>query len=276
MVDLKIYRYRLPLVSGPVRVREGLVVETEVGFGEIAPLPGRSRETLDDALLELRSGREPRLPSVRFGLACAQKPLCGVHLPLWALGPRAGFQTVKLKLGHLSVNESISLVRKHLGKHLRLDCNRAWNLEEALFFAKHFKPTDFASLEEPVRTWPDLIRFSEETGFPIALDEQIGGDWAEIPTLKAIVVKPTLTGEIPKLPPHLQLILSSSYESGLGLLHIARISQEIGGPQPVGIDTYGALEQDLLISPIRCERGFFSWTPSAPLLDKAKLCPIAL
>lgn len=277
---LKLYRYSLPLDTKNWQVREGLILQSDTGFGEIAPLPGFSRETLNEALAEtlsvLRTGKEPTLPSVQFGFACAQTPLRSIHLPLCALEPRPGFQTLKLKLGHLPLNEAIALAKQHLSPSLRLDCNRAWTLDQALHFASHFKPTDFAYLEEPLRNPQDLIVFSQLTHFPLALDESIHCDWASIPTLKAIVVKPTIVGSIPPIPPHLDLILSSSYESGLGLLHIARLAQEHRLTQPIGLDTYCALQDDILTTPINCSSGSISWNFSAIPIDFSKLCPIAL
>lgn len=240
--------------------REGLILQLEGGFGEIAPLPGFSKETLEEAHAEvldwIRTGKEPMLPSVRWGIECAKRPLKSVHLPLCALGPKEGFTTVKLKLGHLSVDQAVKLVRKYLGKFtLRLDCNRAWSLEQALGFARHFQPTDFAYLEEPVRTVEELVNFSQMTRLPVALDESIGCDWSKIPSLKAIVVKPMIVGAIPNVPPHLDLVLSSSYESGIGLLHIANRAQ---GAIPVGLDT--VFPDDPIKPSIYASAGVFSWT----------------
>lgn len=270
----RLFRYALPLKNG--NMREGLILQWDNRFGEIAPLPGFSKETLEEAQNEtlqwLTSQQQPTLPSVRFGIACAQKPLRSVHLPLCALGPRIGFSTIKLKLGHLSLADAISLVKEHYTHaRLRLDCNRAWSLAEGLEFASHFKPTDFAYLEEPVKSFDELIAFSKTTHFPIALDESIHADWSQIPSLKAIVVKPTVVGSIPKIPPHLDLVLSSSCESGLGLLHIANLARNT---LPIGLDTYRAFEDDILMHPINCSSGTFSWKSSNPVLNMDKLCAL--
>jgi O-succinylbenzoate synthase len=273
--NLKVYRYSLPLQTRNWQVREGLIVQSDIGFGEIAPLPGFSRETLADAHAELlailRTSAPPTLPSVRFGLASAKKPLRSVRLPLCSLGPQSGFPAIKLKLGYLSLPDAIALVKQHLGTPLRLDCNRSWTLDQALDFASHFEPTDFAYLEEPVRHFSDLIRFSQLTHFPLALDESIHSDWTQLPSLRAIVVKPTVVGAIPPIPPHLDLILSSSYESGLGLLHIAQLAQEHRLSQPIGLDTYRTLQDDILTVPIDCSSGCFSWDYTDPPLNFSKL-----
>lgn len=251
--------------------KKGLILQIGPHFGEISPLPHFSRETFEEAKQEtlawIDTQKEPTLPSVRWGISCAQKPLRSLHLPLCSLGPKPHFPTAKLKLGHLPLDEAIHFVKHHLGKHqLRLDCNRNWTLSQALTFARHFKPTDFLYLEEPVQTLEELIAFSKITQFPIALDESIHSDWSLIPTLKAIVVKPMIVGEIPSVPPHLDLILSSSHETGLGLLHIA---MQAANHHPLGLDTYRS--DDLLLQPIRCTEGFFSWEYTSPFLNFKKL-----
>ncbi len=273
---MKLYQYKIDVDSQNWKVREGLILQCGDNFGEIAPLPGFSRETLDEARAEtfkwLHFKTPPTLPSVQFGIACAQRPLRSIQLPLCALGPREGFSTVKLKLGHLSLNEAISFTKEHLGRYrLRLDCNRSWSLDQALEFTRHFKKEDFVYLEEPVKTFDELISFSQKTQFPLAVDESIHCDWSKLPSLKALVVKPTVVGHIPSVPPHLDLVLSSAYESGLGLLHIAHMANN---SIPIGLDTYRALKNDLLIHPIQCKGGTFSWNATNPPIDVSKLCAL--
>ena len=87
-MTLALYRYQLPFTQpltfhGKVEVaREGLLVRIGDGWGEIAPLPGFSRESLAEAqteslacLAQLARGQTmaPRLPSVQFGLDCARR-----------------------------------------------------------------------------------------------------------------------------------------------------------------------------------------------------------
>lgn len=268
----KLYRYRLALKNN--QHREGLIIQDGERFGEIAPLPGFSKETLKEAEQEalnwIETDAPPTLPSVRFGIDSLQIELHSIKLPLASLGVKEGFTTQKLKLGHLSLQEAIDLVKKQSSKaRIRLDCNRAWSLKQALEFASHFTSNDFIYLEEPVQSVEELIEFSKLTNFPIALDESIDTDFSKIPSLKAIVVKPTVVGTIPSIPKHLDLVLSASYESGLGLLHIAHLAK---GNLPVGLDTYDALEEDLLINPIQTKNGIFSWKKSEPILNINKLC----
>jgi O-succinylbenzoate synthase len=256
---MKLYRYCLSTHLSKWPKREGIVLQKEDRFAEIAPLPGFSKETLDEALQDLFSHQ--KTSSVRFALSCLKEPLQAVKV---AIAP-------KLKLGHLTVKEAIALVKSKKGK-VRVDCNRMWTVTQALELASVFKADDFDYIEEPVRSWDELIAFSKATSFPIAIDESIHNDWSQIPSLKAIVVKPTLLGAIPKVPPHLQLILSSSYESGIALLHIARLGRAL--PNPLGLDT--VFQDDLLTNPIDCNGSMFCWEPSLNPIRMDKLCPIVL
>lgn len=269
----RLYHYRL-------EKREGLILQYKDGLGEIAPLPGWSREALSEALSETLSllsdlpHAKAQLASVQFGISCALRPfsLAPLRVPLCALHtPRPGCSSLKLKLGSLSPESAIQLVRPYLGRYrLRLDVNRAWTLDQALQFASAFSPDDFDYLEEPVSSFSDLIQFSRLTHFPIAVDESLqDSPFLEVPTLKAAIVKPTLLGKIPPLPPSLPLILSSSYESSLGILQIARLSSS---PLPQGLDTFA---EDLLVPPLQVEEGHLTWVPSSQPLNMSKLCLLA-
>lgn len=263
----RLYQYKLPLIGGAFR--EGLILQIGEGFGDIAPLPGFSRETLEEAkeealrLLPSFPHATPTLPSVRFGLDCALHPLpASFKLPINALNHhREGFNVLKLKVGHLSLEEALHLLKetpKHL--ELRLDFNRQWPLEKLLRFAAHFAPDDFAYLEEPCSNFSDLLAFSKLTSFPIAVDESIPYvPYWEIPTLKALIVKPTILGNVPTPPPGVDLIFSSVYESGIGILHLARLSLHHNPHRSHGLDPYTHLLEDLLLERPLIAKGFISW-----------------
>ncbi len=270
----KLYSYELKTSAPKWPVRRGLILEYKKSWGEIAPLPGFSDETLEEAKREVLSllknlpKATPKLPSVKFGVRSAlrkfsTKPL---KIPMSLLNePQEGFSSMKLKLGHLSVEDAIKMVKQFVGSYrLRLDCNRSWSLDEAIHFTKHFHPDDFDYLEEPVLTYSDLVRFSEITRFPVAVDESIKKfTCSEIPTLKAAVIKPTIVGSLPlvKAP----IVLSSAFESSLGLLQIARLYRE--GSPPAGLDTFRFFQEDLLDPPLRAEQGYLIW-------DGTRGCPI--
>ena len=259
---LKLYEYTFE--------KKGLILESDVGFGEISPLPGFSKETFEEAKWEtlqvLKNKRKPSLPSVIFGFSNVNKPLTPIKVPLCALHkPHSGCKALKLKLGNLSVENAIAHVKRYLGKYsLRLDFNQKWSLSQALEFASHFEKTDFEYLEEPVKEYKDLLEFSIKIGFPLALDESK----KRVPSVKALVIKPTLWGTIPKTD--LPIVLSSSYESSLGILQIAMLNRS---KIPQGLDTF---KTDLLDPPLKIENGYLVWEGSKNPVDKSKLCPIAL
>jgi O-succinylbenzoate synthase len=289
---IRLYSYKLKTSLKNYPLREGLILNWNHGWGEIAPLPGVSSETLDEALEELipllpkLDFAKPHLPSVRFGLSAARTPFsfAPLKIPLCAFQtPRKNFSYLKLKLHNLSIKQAIKQAKIHCSRYrLRLDCNRAWRLDEALFFASHFSQNTFDYLEEPLGTIPELIEFSKRTCFPIAIDE-----WArekkiepsehllkslknEIPTLKAVVVKPTAIGTIPEF--HLPISLSSSYESSLGLLQIGR---KWKNSLPCGLDTFQFFAEDLLVPPLQAKDGFLTWSPTDDFpIDLKKLCLI--
>ena len=60
--------------------REGVLIRLEsengrVGWGEVAPLPGFSQETLEEAITDLIEGDDSSFPSVQWGTAAAMLDL---------------------------------------------------------------------------------------------------------------------------------------------------------------------------------------------------------
>lgn len=197
--------------------REGALLELKdaegnTGWGEAAPLPGFSRESLDDALRQLAAPEEPEeepYSSVRFAMELARVNLraaaSGELLPsLLSPAPRervelnalisgdpqyapaearrlreAGYRAVKLKVGRRPVSEDIVLARRvaeALGSvSLRLDANRAWSIEEALDFARGVEGVEVEYIEEPLAEPELLPRFAAKSGLPVALDESLAG-----------------------------------------------------------------------------------------------------
>lgn len=241
-MGIKLYRYRFPL-------REGLILQINNGWGEIAPLPGFSQETLEEAEREtihsLHTGTPPTLPSVCWGLACALQKYDSSPLSL----PLCAFKTPFPGCTHLKLKSPTSLPTYRGKYRLRLDCNRSWTLEQAFRFAEQHDPKDFDYLEEPLQTFEELKIFSEQTHFPIAIDESFreGVPYWELPSLVAIVIKPMLSGTIPILP--YSTTLSSSFETSLGLLHIARKATPT---LHHGLHTF---TEDLLLPPLQARDG---------------------
>ncbi|URQ59747.1 o-succinylbenzoate synthase [Pantoea alhagi] len=245
MRQAKLWRYAIPMESGVVlrdrrlTQRQGLLVmlqqQDRQGWGEIAPLPGFSRETLEQAQqacvawltqwLAARPVAESRLPSVAFGLSCASAELAG-KLPLAGIWRSAQLchgdpdalllqleeqetPCAKMKVGlYEAVRDGlqVSLLLEALpALQLRLDANRSWTLEKARQFARCLTPSQrarIAFIEEPCRTPAESLAFAAEWGIAIAWDESLrepGFQLQAAPGLTALVIKPTLTGSLARI-----------------------------------------------------------------------------
>lgn len=255
---LKIFYYRINIspLNSP---REGFLIETTQGWGEVAPLPGYSRENLNEVfyqLKELKNGKAPKLlPSVAFGLfSCTQEAISWPASGL-LMGTRkeiieqakklTGFTSVKLKIKSLLLSEAIK-VAQELKNHfrLRVDVEGKWSLAQAHEFCAHFKPDDFDYIEDPLSDPKDLFHFP----FPI------GSDAIKSPIAsKAVIWKPTLRG-IPKTAPN--LVLSSAFESGIGIGKLVQLAHTLKlHPHPIGLGTYHYLSETLLEEPLVFSNG---------------------
>lgn len=301
----RLYRYCLPMDSGVIlrekklSNREGWIVEiAEFGLvarGEIAPLPGFSQETLEQAGIEAQHqlelwvhNRELDLsqccPSVAFGLSMAlfelkgllpptanyqAAPLCSGDpdelIPL--LNEMTGPKVAKVKVGlYETIRDGmlVSLLLESIPDlSLRLDANQAWTLEKAKSFAKHIAPSlrqRIAFVEEPCSHPGDSLSFAIDTGIAIAWDETLqravkeqGFSVKELTGVKALVIKPTLIGDVQtcirivdeaKLQ-GMQVVISSSLESNIGLTQLARLSQWLLPREVPGLDTMQLFDAQL-------------------------------
>jgi len=192
-----------------------------------------------------------------------------------------GYGTFKLKLGRSSLADDVDItrtVRSLLDKRaaLRLDANRAWSLQDAIRFGKEVGAEGIAYLEEPLSHPSGLPAFFEATGISVALDESVR-DLApeELEGRKdvaAVVLKPTLLGGLSRarrwaekaVELDLTPVVSSSFESGVGILGLARLASSFRRPEvAVGIDTYRWLAQDVITPRLRFERGALEPRPGA-------------
>jgi len=256
-----------------------------VAEGDIAPLPKWSQETFQEALEQCIEKKEKLLkiewsnetyckeleklnlfPSVIFGLESALltllDPLPAHPISVSALlmgsaqeilaqailREKEGFTSAKLKVGNLEVTEAEKIIHQLKDRfHLRIDVNRAWSTEKSLLFFAKFPLDTFDYVEEPLQNPKDLSQFPH----PIAVDESFPQDLSledleKIPTLKALIYKPTLQGGMMRaLPLHrwakqrgIALVLSSSFESDHGLMHIVSMAHRLSLKDPVGIGTY--------------------------------------
>ncbi|NGX50272.1 MAG: o-succinylbenzoate synthase [Chlamydiae bacterium] len=229
-----LYRYSRPFKE---IIREGFLLRLRdgerEGWGEIAPLPGFSRESLDEAFEDFQK-ESYLLPSVQFGYQSALLDLRNpIDLPSIPI-------KIKCKVGHLSVEEALKEVAR--SPQMRIDFNRRWTLEDALSFARHFPDVEY--FEEPLLPGER----AEDFPYPVALDESLReGELPPYPNVVAHIIKPTMHGSpLPKIEKGIDFILSSSYETELGIYQIAKLSLRLKLPlKPMGLGTSHLFEEPL-------------------------------
>lgn len=271
MRQVTLYRYSLPMDAGVIlrnqrlKTRDGLIVclrdgEHE-GWGEIAPLPEFSHETLEQAqeaalgdLQQWLAGHslsENALPSVAFGLSCALAELSG-ELPTQADYRKAplcsgdpdelfavlqaipGEKVAKVKVGLYEAVRDGMVVNVLLEAlpdlKLRLDANRSWTRAKADGFAKYVNPewrNRIAFLEEPCKTRDESRDFARTTGIAIAWDESVREPDFRVEAeegVAAIVIKPTLTGSLQRC----QQLITEAHRVGLEAVISSSIESSLG------------------------------------------------
>lgn len=187
----------------------------QIGWGEIAPLPGRSRETLQQAVAQVQAETNRILSvaassfqeciqerhwfsSVAFALESAFlqmydpwiQPFC-VATSALLMGTKKeiekqipaieGASILKLKLAQLSLQEARDLIET-LSPHylLRMDPNRTWSQAEILALAETTPAHCIQYFEEPFCSWEDD---RSSFPYPIAIDESCTEEHLHNPSL---------------------------------------------------------------------------------------------
>ncbi|MDG2380106.1 MAG: o-succinylbenzoate synthase [Pirellulaceae bacterium] len=305
VVGFRFYRYCIPLAK-PLRLhgedvttRAGILVHSEVtnGWGDASPLPGFSVETFDDVLKALPGSELEFPPSLRFAIDSANnQPIIETDrvVPVNALlmgdwdsvlsqaeaAAQADYRSVKLKVGRqselISDIELVKTVDRILrpDQTLRLDANRAWRLEQAVEFANAVRDLNIEYIEEPTEFSNDLESFFAATEMPYALDETLleQRDLLRYENAAALIVKPTLLGGVKMIRSLLNwglpLTFSSCFESGVGILNVARWAADYAPHTPAGLDTYHWLQNDLLADSLDMSGGQLSLTATKVDLNR--------
>ena len=199
-----------------------------------------------------------------------------------------GFKAVKLKVGRLTILQDIErvrLARKILGDEipLRLDANRAWEWEDAVKFAEAVQDFNIEYCEEPLLDSNKLEQLHLQTGMPLALDETLW--YAPTPKsdapvkhvslfgIRALILKPGILGGWNNTKIWIEYaqkygihcVLSSCFESGLGLNWIAFMANELLSEQfTAGLDTSKWFEQDLIEPRFLIQNGNYVFPDSWP------------
>jgi len=299
-----LYDYEIPITNTQTRL--GVLIhiideQENSGWGDIAPLPKWSKETLKDSLEQLNQKQQEiikidwtsntclkelaklqLLPAASFGLESA---LLSILIPLpdhtvstsallmgspeeileqAVLRHSEGYTSAKLKVSNLTFEQAADLIHQLKDTfRLRIDVNRAWTTLDSLQFFSQFPLNIFDYVEEPFQNPHDLAQFP----YPLAVDESFPEDLSltdleSLPTLKALIYKPTIQGGmLGCLHLHewaakrgVSLVLSSSFESDLGLAYVASIAHRLSLSAPVGIGTYHYLSSYVCATPLQFSR----------------------
>ncbi len=179
---------------------------------------------------------------------------------------RLGYKTLKLKVATRGLSEDIAtcnaLTSLMAGRAiLRLDANKAWDFKDAVEFCKSI---DFASveyIEEPLKDFSETGKFYEETLIPVAVDESLKEhslrEIKSIDGVEIVILKPTILGGFEKISrlaqeAHcygLHTVITSTFESGIGLRALANLAACFSKHIAVGLDTAKWFKTDTVLSP---------------------------
>ena len=276
-INFRLYRYDVSYAA-PFSQRSGILLQLfrngKESWGELAPFPGRSKETLSEALEQLlsilKNGSTPAqvYPSVSFALFSAYAaPFFSKHFPLCALlagsveqilhkAERAcvqGYTCAKVKIAGLD-KQTACLLLKELRPYfsLRVDANRTFSFQEALAFCEDAEAHAWEYIEEPTYELDKLEHFP----FSFALDESLLDLKAlpQNPKCTTLILKPSIIGGhdacLRYTTQNKRIILSSACETAVGILGIAALASSLDIQTPLGLDTYRFMQDDLLLYPL--------------------------
>ncbi|XP_050872280.1 protein PHYLLO, chloroplastic isoform X2 [Lathyrus oleraceus] len=222
---------------------------------------------------------------------------------------KEGFSAIKLKVarGRDPVQDAtlIQEVRKKVGCQIiiRVDANRNWTFEEAMKFGSLAKDSNLQYIEEPVQDEDDILKFCEESGLPVALDETVDKIQENPlkkllkfthPGIVAVVIKPSVVGGFENAGLIAQwahqhgkmAVVSSAFESSLSLsaytqfssyLEIQRLSTfkllDVKAAPSVahGLGTYRWLKEDITLDPLLIGRNPQSGLVEASVENASRL-----
>lgn len=261
--DLIIKPYKIKVPS-PINVKEGFHLfwtdaQGKKYLSDVSPLKGYSQETLSEIFHDLERLKKQKSilndslpPCLDFALrhpleeneslqpiryqALIQNPLEAQDEKKLSL-----FRTLKIKTKDFLPQDVIKFVETLSKTHvIRLDAQRTLLAKDLEYFLVH-NPDLYDFIEEPL---------NNHEGLKIALDETLYQNQDQIPShpFHALVYKPTLCGSLVRIEKFLALakthqakiILSSSYESSLGLKMLIKLHQHLNKDQnhDMGLDTF--------------------------------------
>jgi O-succinylbenzoate synthase len=296
------YLYKLPLAGGGFR--EGMILRDGERWGDAAPLPGWSRETLDDVRSCLEGGEELFPASLRCAFEALEQDWTPLRseVPLNALldgtenqilagalrAFREGCRCLKIKTSGVDsarLPDLMSDITRETGGEcqLRLDPNRAWSFDETLLLADKLSHFPIEYLEEPLADSSRLPELIQRSACPIALDEKLRemepAGLTQFHGAAALVLKPTLMGGFARSREYvtegeklgMASVVSAAYESGVGIHALGRFAASLPRISSAGLDTYSRLEVDVLMQRLDLSGFVFRADQPLPAIDESRL-----
>ena len=302
MTSPRFYSYRLPLVGGGVR--GGILLRHGDHWGDAAPLPGWSCETLEDVRECLRLGEDFAPASLRFAWESLREDLVpkrrevplnalleGTSQEILAGAARTfgeGCRCLKIKTSRLDLErlplllEEVTRETRNLCK-LRLDPNRSWSFDETLRLAEKLRHLPIEYFEEPLAKSSRLPELLARADCPVALDETLREispeELKKFEGAAALVLKPTLMGGFTRCREFANVgeglgmasVVSATYESGVGIHALGRFASSLSRISSAGLDTYSRLESDVLSERLDLSGFVFRADQPLPAIDESRL-----
>ena len=179
-----------------------------------------------------------------------------------------GFSCIKFKLAcddyKTEIHQLLNLL-KHIQTDtiIRLDANKSWSFEQTLWILNELQPyqNQIDSIEEPLLKYDheSYQILQQKTSIQLALDESFSSivDLKQYP-LQRLILKPTVQGGIIntlKLATSaaqykIEIIITSSIETGYGLDIISQCCAALNNDHYHGIATANWLDDTLIPSPV--------------------------
>ncbi len=211
-IDLPLKRLVLGLKTRSIGILKLTDDRSRVGYGEVSPLPGFSKNFI---------------PSLKWGMACAIKMISQAPARIVRINglitenanaleeaktfDAQGYTHIKIKTNHGITPHILKQIVSQTHLMLRLDGNQKLTFNEAVDLAQAIPSDRFDYFEDPFIHNQENYRRLCQLQIPFAVDSV-----EDIPMSKSHIIKPTLVGHAPE-----NAILSSAYESALGIAHIA-------------------------------------------------------
>lgn len=239
----------LQLASGTLVSRSGRFVSDQDHYAEISPLwmsPLDQQRSLEWAAHQM--SQLPADVTVTCNGLIDRLPLPETDQEATAL-EKMGYTVVKLKVGNAisAEKDRIACAQIYIPR-LRVDANRSLTLREAeeLFDGQEidYAEEPLSSASTPAAHLDNLEELSMRTGIWYALDETLREltptEMPRLDGLKALVIKPQVLGNMTfawldwAKANGKEVVISSVFESAVGLHHLALLAQSFPGPH--GLD----------------------------------------